>query len=64
MNTKKLETSVWVLIYAGLIVGGIGLAVRRADASLGWGMASVGAALIVAGAALIWLRSRLKTDKT
>jgi hypothetical protein len=63
-DTKRIEKWVWLLVYGGLIVGGLGLAVRPSDASLGWGLASIGGALIVGGATLIWLRSRIKTDKT
>jgi len=63
-NTKRIEKWVWILIYGGLIVGGLGLAVQASDASLGWTLASIGGALIVGGATLVWLRSRIKTDKT
>ena len=62
-NTKRIEKWVWLLIYGGLIVGGLGLAVQRSDTSMGWVMASIGGALIVAGALLIWLRSRVNADK-
>jgi len=63
-NPKRIEKWVWILIYAGLFVGGLGLAVQRSDAAMGWGIASIGGALIVAGALLIWLRSRINADKT
>jgi hypothetical protein len=63
-STKRIEKWVWILIYGGLIVGGLGLAVQRTDASTGWGMATIGGALIAAGALLIWLRSRITSDKT
>lgn len=61
MNVKKIEKWVWILVYAGLVIGGLGLAVQRSDASLGWTLTSLGGASIIAGAALIWLRSRIKT---
>jgi hypothetical protein len=64
MNIKKLEKWVWILVYAGLVIGGLGLAVQRSDASLGWGLVSLGGAAILAGALLIWVRSRIKTDQT
>jgi len=63
-NVKKLEKWVWVLVYAGLAIGGLGLAVQRSDASLGWGLVTLGGAAIVAGATLIWVRSRIKSDQT
>jgi hypothetical protein len=64
MNVKKIEKWVWILVYAGLAVGGLGLAVQRSDASLGWSLTSIGGAGILAGALLVWVRSRIKTDKT
>jgi hypothetical protein len=63
-NTKRIETWVWILVYGGLIVVGLGLAVQRSDASLGWGIASIGGALVVGGAVLVWMRSRIETDKS
>jgi hypothetical protein len=38
--------------------------VQRSDASLGWSLTSIGGAGILAGALLVWVRSRIKTDKT
>ena len=63
-DTKRIEKWVWVLVYAGLAILGLGLAVQRSDAPLGWGLASIGAALIAGGAVLVWLRSRMTADKT
>ena len=57
--TRKIETWVWVLVYGGMALFGLGLAVQRSDATLGWGMASVGAAIVAAGAVLVWVRSRM-----
>ncbi len=59
-TAKKIETWVWVLIYAGLILIGLGWSVQRSDAALGWGIATVGAAGVVAGAVLVWVRSRIR----
>lgn len=58
--TARVEVWIWVLIYAGMALVGLGLATQRGDAVLGWVMVGVGAALIVVGALLIWLRSRMK----
>jgi len=59
MKTARIEVWVWVLVYAGLIFFGLGLAVQRSDDSLGWGIAAVGAVLVAAGALLVWIRSRM-----
>ena len=61
-NTKRIETWVWVLVYAGLIGVGLGLAVQRGGASFGWAIAGIGGASVGAGALLVWIRSRIKTD--
>jgi len=58
---SRVEVWIWVLIYAGLALLGLGLAVQRNDASLGWTMAAIGIALAVVGAVLVWVRSRMKS---
>ena len=63
MGTRRIETWVWVLVYVGMVLIGLGLSVQRSDASLGWAIASIGITLAVCGAVLIWVRSRMK-DKT
>ena len=62
MNAKRIEKWIWVLVYAGLACFGLGLAVQRSDGSLGWAIAVVGATLVVAGALLVWIRSRMNID--
>jgi hypothetical protein len=62
MTATRIEVWVWVLVYAGLLVFGLGLAVRRSDDSFGWGIAGVGALLVAAGALLVWIRSRMNDD--
>jgi hypothetical protein len=63
LNTPRLDIWIWALIYAGLVVGGVGLAVRPSSAALGWPIAIVGASMIAVGALLVWVRSRMNTDK-
>ncbi len=60
MNARRVGIWIWVLIYLGLLLLGVGLAVRGGDAVLGWGIGATGVAMIAAGALLIWLRSRIK----
>ena len=64
LKAARIEVWIWVLVYAGLIVFGTGLAVRRSDASLGWSIAAVGALLVAAGALLVWIRSRMNNAET
>ena len=59
---SRIQTWVWVLIYGGLLILVLGLATARTDATLGWIMVGVGAVLAVAGAVLVWVRSRMKQD--
>lgn len=60
MDARRVDTWVWVLIYVGLIMLGLGLSARRDDATLGWCIAAAGSALAGVGIALIWVRSRMK----
>ena len=62
MSTRKTEAWIWVLVYGGMIVLGIGLAVQRDDATTGWAIACAGAVLIALGALLVWVRSRMSGD--
>ena len=62
MNARRLETWVWVAVYLGMLLFGLGLAVQRNDAALGWGIAVTGSVLTAIGIVLIWLRSRMKED--
>ena len=59
---SRIHTWIWVLIYGGLLILVLGLATARTDATLGWVMVAVGAVLAVAGAVLVWVRSRMKQD--
>lgn len=59
MSTGRLEVLIWVLIFGGLAVLGLGLAVQRSEPALGWGMVVVGAIVAAVGALLIVVRSRI-----
>jgi len=60
MSTRAIERLVWVLIFGGLLVGSLGFFVARQSEVLGWSLVVFGAADVVAGAVLIWVRSRMK----
>jgi len=57
-----VERLVWILIYAGLFSFVLGLATLNADEPTAWTLIAVGAVLVPAGAALIWVRARLHPE--
>ncbi len=61
MTAGRVETWVWVFVYAGMLVLGVGLAVTRTDDALGWVIAAIGLFFIAVGALLVWIRSRMKS---
>jgi hypothetical protein len=60
MKTSTIETWVWILIYGGLLVMGLGLATQRQGGQLGHLLVIAGIAAAVGGVVLIFLRSRMK----
>ncbi len=60
MTTARVEVLIWVLVYVGLGLIGLGLAVLRRDATLGAGIVIVGGVSAAIGVVLIWVRSRMK----
>ncbi len=60
----RLETWIWALIYGGMLLVILGIATGRIDEALGWILAVPGAVLAVIGLVLIYVRSRLKDDKS
>ena len=59
MKTSTVEALVWVLVYGGLLLLCLGLFVQRTDATLGRLLVLAGGAITVAGAVLIYIRSRM-----
>jgi hypothetical protein len=59
MSTQKLEVAIWALIFGGLVVLGLGIAVQRSDTALGWGLVALGAVAAAVGVVLIIVRSRI-----
>ena len=60
---ERIETWVWVLIYGGLLVCGLGVALSRGGLDYGWSILVAGLVIAVAGAVLIYVRSRM-SDRT
>ena len=55
----RIEAFIWPLIFGGMLVGSLGFSLQRERDALGWTLVVVGGCAIVAGAVLLWLRSRL-----
>jgi len=58
-TTQRIGTVIWVLIFGGLFVLGMGVALERSGESYGWNFISGGGVAIVVGCVLIWVRSRM-----
>ena len=59
MTTNTIDKLIWVLIYGGLLALCLGLFVQRNAEGLGWILIALGAVVAVAGAGLVWVRSRM-----
>ena len=62
VGLARLETLVWVLIYGGLLSLLVGLFMSRREEGAGVELMVGGGILAVLGAALIYLRSRLREE--
>jgi vacuolar-type H+-ATPase subunit I/STV1 len=61
MKLATIDKLVWALIYLGMVVVGVGLALLRSEVLvLGWSVLGGGAALAAVGVVLIVIRSRMK----
>ncbi len=62
MTVGRIESLTWLLIYAGMALCALGVSLQRIDATIGWIVGGVGLAGIVAGAVLVYVRSRMRSD--
>lgn len=60
LRPEHVDTAVWLFIYGGIALLGLGLFVIPVEAMLGWAIAPVGLLFVVIGVLLIWVRSRMK----
>jgi hypothetical protein len=63
MSNRGLEALVWVLIYGGLLLLGLGVFVLRQGGSFGWALIGIGGGVAAIGAVLIFVRSRRGPDR-
>ena len=63
LASGRIETLVWVLIYGGLLVFGLGVALSRGGHDYGWSVSAAGIVVAVAGVVLVYVRSRM-SDRT
>jgi len=59
MQKQRVEKWVWILVYGGLLGVSLGWLVQSVSNALGWTMMLAGAAVVAAGVALIFVRSRM-----
>ena len=60
MTKTTLEKWVWILIYGGLLVAGLGLSILQRDGGLGLPVTLAGALAVTLGVVCIFVRSRMK----
>ena len=59
VSTQRIGTLIWALIFGGLFVVAIGIALERSGESYGWSFIGAGGVAIVVGCVLVWVRSRM-----
>ena len=59
LSIAKVEVLIWVLIYGGLLVLAVGLALREVHGLLAGTVSLIGGLIVAVGVALIWIRSRM-----
>ena len=58
-STRRVQAAIWPLIYGGMALAALGLALQRERAGLGWAFIVAGGCAVLAGAVLVWVRSRM-----
>jgi hypothetical protein len=59
VSIARIESLIWVLVYGGLLGICLGFALQHGGQAFGWGLVGVGAAAVVSGVCLVWVRSRM-----
>jgi hypothetical protein len=63
VRAATIDKLIWVFIFGGLLLVGLGLAVEGEGRYLGRVLAGLGALLAVLGGVLVWVRSRMDPEK-
>ena len=58
-SARRIGNLTWALIFGGMFLLGLGIALERSGESYGWTFIVAGGIAIVAGCVLIWVRSRM-----
>ena len=61
-NIQRLQNLIWILVYGGLLTLILGVFTRRTDETLGFTLVLGGGSVAAVGFALIYVRSRIKSD--
>jgi membrane-bound ClpP family serine protease len=56
----RVEKVIWPLIFVGVLLIGLGISLHRTDESAGTVVGVVGIAMVLLGAVLLWVRSRMR----
>ncbi len=62
LSRERLGSWTWILIYGGLGVLCVGVALHQQGRAYGLGVVAGGALVAAVGAALIWVRSRMEDE--
>lgn len=62
-SIARLQSLIWILIYAGLLTLVLGLSAARIDPAIGWSLVVGGGIMAAVGIFLIWVRSRMHVKK-
>ena len=64
LDAARLDAIAWTLVFGGLLVVGVGIALQRNGAGYGWGVVVAGALVVAAGVVVVWLRSRIRDPES
>lgn len=62
LRLARIETAIWVLIYGGLLAVVVGFFMARRQDGGSTLLIAAGAVLVVIGAALVYVRSRMREE--
>jgi hypothetical protein len=63
VRAETIDKLIWIFIFGGLLLVGLGLAVEGDGLTLGRVLAGLGSLLAVIGGVLVWVRSRMDAEK-